>query len=251
MKIKFLNSILVGLTATFLYSSAQADKICVAGNFDGDSVRAEKVLKTCEDKSSDAIFLIGDYSVRGIPGRVNWETDFPSTAIVLDKFSKTKIPVYVLSGSNDRLEDVRTITSQYENMFFLKDNVTTKISDLEVLPLNGYNNKRFMFEGAKFVNSSEWNKYLNDLNKSSGDLVSVSHISPYRDVDKIYSGRNVGDKSLEKVLSSKIIDSISSAIRESPGAFNLGKRWKINPGMNTMIINTDGKGKIKSVDSYR
>lgn len=248
---KKLATSLLGISVgLFLYSSALADKICVAGNFDGDYSKAKQIVNFCKDQKADAILLMGDYGVRGISGKVNYKTDFNSTKNVLNEFGKTNIPVFLLSGSNDKISDIMKISNHYKNMHALKDNIKTKIADMNVISLNGYNNKRFMFEGAKFINENEFNKYLKYLSKNSNS-VAVSHIAPYGDVDVVPNLGSVGEKQLERVLKENDIDSISNAIRESPNSKKIGKRWKINPSIFPVIINTNGKGKIKRVDFYR
>ncbi len=242
---------MVGIAGLVFYaSSALADKIGIVGNFDGDYRKAKEVVKFYESKKTDAILLMGDYSVRGIPGKVNYKTDFNSTKKVLDEFGKTHIPVFVLSGSNDNITDVRKISADYKNMHALKDSVKTKIADINAIPLNGYNNKKFMFEGAKFIDEKDFNNYLINLSKNPNS-VAVSHIAPYGDVDIAPNFGNVGEKKLEKVLKENEIDSISNAIRESPNKKKIGNRWKINPSVFPVIINTNGKGKVNRVDFYR
>lgn len=241
----------LGITGLIFYAnSALADKICVVGNFDGNHNKAKQIVNFCKDQKADAILLMGDYSIRGIPGKVNYKTDFNSTKKVLNEFGKTNIPVSVLSGSNDKLNDVKKISEDYKNMHALEDNIKTKIADMNVIPLNGYNNKDFMFEGAEFINEKEFNNYLKNLSKNPNS-VAVSHIAPYGDVDIVPGLGNVGEKKLEKVLKENEIDSISNAIRESPNKKKIGNRWKINPSTFPIIINTNGKGKIKRVDFYR
>ncbi|MGD9275970.1 MAG: metallophosphoesterase [Candidatus Pacearchaeota archaeon] len=249
---KTITKYILGATAGLglLANSAFADKICVAGNFDGDKVKAGMISDFCKEQNSDAILLMGDYSVRGLPGETNYRTDFVSTKRVLDKFADSKTPVFVLSGGNDSLRDVRQISESYENMHALEDNVKTKIADLDVIPLNGYNNKRFMFEGAKFVSEKDLDNYLQKLSENP-DAVSVSHIAPYGDVDVVPNIGSAGERKLEKVLQKNNIDSISNAIRESPSKKKIHNRWKINPSVFPVIINTNGKGKIKKVDFYR
>ncbi len=154
--------------------------------------KAEKILQVCEKNGADAILLMGDYSQRGIHGRTNFKTDFNSTKGVLNEFTKSRVPVYILSGSNDNLQDVKTIAKKHSRLVPLEDNVFVSIADLNVLPLNGYDNRNFMFEGANFVNPSDMDKYLDNLKKIKGNRVSVTHISPYGHTDRISLGVNVG-----------------------------------------------------------
>lgn len=278
-----INTVLTGLLALTIYATkVKADNICVAGNFDGNTKKAEYVLEKAKKNKADAILLMGDYSVRGIQGNINYKTDFKSTEEVLSVFSNFDGPVYILSGSNDNPQDIKEILKEHDNLTPLSDNTKTSIADLSVLPLNGYNYRNFMFEGAKYVSDSEFKEYLSNLSKSDKGTVSVTHISPYGHIDKALIAKNlsskkkktllatldkvsdpkqkqkfvmenffeiksVGEISLEKVLASKNIDSISSAIRESPGAYNIDGRWKINPGDYTFFIITDGKGTIEKI----
>ena len=231
-----------------LATTALADTVIVAGNIDGDVEKAKRVLSA--SKNADAIILMGDYSVRGVPGRVNYRTDSKSTKEVLSVFGKSKIPTYVLSGSNDNPEDVAAVAAKYESMTNLEDKNPTKIRDLIVLPLNGYNNRKFMFEGARFVKPSDLESYLKALSKSSPNTVSVTHISPKGDIDRIGNGMHVGEESLETVLAKEGRSSISSAIRENHGTVKKGIRWKINPGDYFAVLETDGNGQIVKVSLY-
>lgn len=270
------------IVATMFYiTPVQADNICIAGNFDGNVKRAKQVIQTCENNGGDAIVLMGDYSVRGIPGKRNFRTDFDSTNKVLSEFGKSKLPVYVLSGSNDKMSDVEQIASENKNMTFLEDNKSFKIADLNVIPLNGYNNPEFMFEGAEFIDKNDFNQYLTTLSQNP-NATSVSHISPYGHIDQVriprnisnsgmqvlimnkdkytseqldnllYLKKHVGDRKLENTLNSLNMDSISAAIRESPGAGVINKgRWKSNPGELVLMLGTDGNGNIEEFNFYK
>jgi len=248
----FLKNFTTAVVATMLYvTPVQADNICVAANFDGNVTRAKQVIKTCEDNGGDTILLMGDYSVRGIPGKRNFRTDFDSTSKVLNEFGRSELPICVLSGSNDKISDIRQVASGNQNMTVLEDNKPVKVGDLNVIPLNGYNDQRFMFEGAKFVDGNDLRQYLATLSQNP-NATAVSHISPYGHIDKIRSGINVGDRNLENTLDSLNMSSISAAIRESPGARVINKRrWKINPGESFLMLETNGKGNIKGARFYK
>lgn len=229
-----LGALILSLAAA---KPGQADTICVAANFDGNTSRAASVAEECEKSDADAILLMGDYSRRG-------PADLSSTHNVLKQFSKERMPTYILSGSNDNPSHVDQIAERYGSLHALHSNQPTRVADLLVLPLNGYNNRRFMFPGAHHVGEQEWDAYLSELDAMPENLVSVSHISPHGHVDRIKSGAHVGERSLEKVLRQNNIDSISAAIRESPGTYPLTNRCKINPGYNTILLETDGNGSL-------
>ena len=109
----------------------------------------------------------------------------------------------------------------------------------------GYDNQRFMFEGAKFVSQNGLTAYLANLAKIK--TVAVTHISPYGQIDKLANGTSVGNHDLEQVLGQLKLNSISAAIRESPGAYDLEGRMKINPGGYVLVISTDNNGNITGV----
>lgn len=177
----------------------------------GEVEKARKFAKKFKEIGVDGIIVPGDlvnnerFSRRG----KKWDEAEETTA-VLEAIAEAGLPVYVISGNHDIIDDynkgLQTVIAKHPNVIDMNQYRVVNGDDVDLVSLPGYTNRRFTAPGALYADPEfvmETGKFAEGLDDS---VVLIAHGAGKTNTEgkpgpaTIYSGRDVGDPTTAEMM---------------------------------------------------